>query len=257
MIRAAAKNYQDVAVVVSPADYAAHPRGTALPAAARSRVDTHWRLARKAFRTTADYDPAISARLERVDEPVALPPTSAAARAQADRPALRREPAPVGRAVRQGRAGHRRRRAVAGQGTLLQQPGGSGRRLATGAASSNARRRHHQAHQPVRLRRAGHARRAYRKALEARSGLGLRRRDRHQPPVDEETAREIAKTFIEAIAAPGLLARSAGRAGRQEEPARHARRRRTRIALVVKSISGGYPGADRRRPPASTAPRPW
>ena len=29
--------------------------------------ETHWRLAQKAFRTTADYDAAISARLEQVD----------------------------------------------------------------------------------------------------------------------------------------------------------------------------------------------
>src|ERR1051325_5957650 len=58
-IRAAAKNYRDVAVVVSPADYdaiAAELRGGGLS------VETRWRLARKAFRTTADYDAAISAR---------------------------------------------------------------------------------------------------------------------------------------------------------------------------------------------------
>ena len=64
MIRAAAKNYQDVAVVVSSEDY--------LPIIAEIRAnggvlsrETKWRLARKAFRTTADYDAAISARLER------------------------------------------------------------------------------------------------------------------------------------------------------------------------------------------------
>ncbi len=65
MIRAAAKNYQDVAVVVSPADYPAileelRGSGGALSA------ETHWTLAKKAFRTTADYDAAISARLAQV-----------------------------------------------------------------------------------------------------------------------------------------------------------------------------------------------
>src|SRR5581483_7539986 len=62
MIRAAAKNYQDVAVVVAPSDYAAildelrtHDGGLSL--------ETKWNLARKAFRTTAAYDSAISARL--------------------------------------------------------------------------------------------------------------------------------------------------------------------------------------------------
>jgi len=66
MIRSAAKNHRDVAVVVSPADYDAilaelRTNGGALSA------ETHWRLAKKAFRTTADYDAAISARLEQVD----------------------------------------------------------------------------------------------------------------------------------------------------------------------------------------------
>src|SRR6516225_11281478 len=72
MIRAAAKNYQDVAVVVSPDDYKAVldelcANSGALP------VETKWRLAKKAFRTTADYDSAISARLELVDHPGSLP----------------------------------------------------------------------------------------------------------------------------------------------------------------------------------------
>src|SRR5690242_7030603 len=61
MIRAAAKNYQDVAVVVSPADYDGII--SELKSGGLS-LDTKWRLARKAFRTTADYDAAISARLD-------------------------------------------------------------------------------------------------------------------------------------------------------------------------------------------------
>jgi phosphoribosylaminoimidazolecarboxamide formyltransferase/IMP cyclohydrolase len=71
MIRAAAKNYQDVAVVVSPADYGAvieEMRKGGLS------LETRWRLAKKAFRTTADYDAAISARLEKVDSASPLPP---------------------------------------------------------------------------------------------------------------------------------------------------------------------------------------
>src|SRR5215467_1865201 len=55
MLRAAAKNYQDVAVVVSPADYDGilaelKERGGEL-----SR-ETKWKLAKKVFRATADYD---------------------------------------------------------------------------------------------------------------------------------------------------------------------------------------------------------
>src|SRR5215467_12328906 len=62
LIRAAAKNYQDVAVVVSPADYTAIVDEMRRANGQLSK-ETLWRLARKAFRTTADYDSAISARL--------------------------------------------------------------------------------------------------------------------------------------------------------------------------------------------------
>src|SRR6267378_3746411 len=57
MIRSAAKNYRDVAVVVSPDDYAALAKEFRAGAGSLS-ADTHWMLARKAFRVTADYDRA-------------------------------------------------------------------------------------------------------------------------------------------------------------------------------------------------------
>src|SRR5439155_5863519 len=72
MIRSAAKNYQDVAVVVSPCDYRALAqelranRGSLAP-------ETHWQLAQKAFRATADYDRAISAKLAQVGQADSLP----------------------------------------------------------------------------------------------------------------------------------------------------------------------------------------
>jgi phosphoribosylaminoimidazolecarboxamide formyltransferase / IMP cyclohydrolase len=71
MIRSAAKNFQDVAVVTSPADYVAiaeemrHSGGTV----SRS---TKWRLAQKAFATTAAYDSAIASTLERVGDDFSL-----------------------------------------------------------------------------------------------------------------------------------------------------------------------------------------
>ena len=65
MIRSAAKNFRDVAVVTSPADYGAiaaelERSGGSLALA------TKWRLAQKAFATTAAYDSAIASTLERV-----------------------------------------------------------------------------------------------------------------------------------------------------------------------------------------------
>jgi phosphoribosylaminoimidazolecarboxamide formyltransferase/IMP cyclohydrolase len=65
MIRSAAKNFQDVAVVTSPGDYASIADEMARSDGNLSR-DTHWRLAQKAFATTAAYDSAIASTLERV-----------------------------------------------------------------------------------------------------------------------------------------------------------------------------------------------
>jgi len=65
MIRAAAKNWQDVAVVTSPADYAAIIEE--LRAGGGSLCEeTQWRLAKKAFATTAAYDRAVSLRLSEI-----------------------------------------------------------------------------------------------------------------------------------------------------------------------------------------------
>jgi phosphoribosylaminoimidazolecarboxamide formyltransferase/IMP cyclohydrolase len=65
MIRSAAKNFQDVAVVTSPADYESIADEMARSAGALSS-ETKWRLAQKAFATTAAYDSAIASTLERV-----------------------------------------------------------------------------------------------------------------------------------------------------------------------------------------------
>jgi phosphoribosylaminoimidazolecarboxamide formyltransferase/IMP cyclohydrolase len=65
MIRSAAKNFQDVAVVTSPADYDAIAEELARSGGELSAA-TKWRLAQKAFATTAAYDSAIASTLERV-----------------------------------------------------------------------------------------------------------------------------------------------------------------------------------------------
>jgi phosphoribosylaminoimidazolecarboxamide formyltransferase/IMP cyclohydrolase len=64
MIRSAAKNFQDVAVVTSPADYDAIADEIARSGGLSK--ETKWRLAQKAFATTAAYDSAIASTLERV-----------------------------------------------------------------------------------------------------------------------------------------------------------------------------------------------
>ncbi len=65
MIRSAAKNFQDVAIVTSPADYAAIAEEMTQSGGSLSK-ETKWRLAQKAFATTAAYDSAIASTLERV-----------------------------------------------------------------------------------------------------------------------------------------------------------------------------------------------
>ena len=62
MVRSAAKNFQDVAIVTSPDDYAdiAHEM---LASGGELTLATKWRLAQKAFATTAAYDSAIASTL--------------------------------------------------------------------------------------------------------------------------------------------------------------------------------------------------
>jgi len=82
MIRSAAKNFHDVAIVTSPADYG--PVAAELERSGGSlSLATKWRLAQKAFATTAAYDSAIASTLERITsdtfqlqpETAAFPPT--------------------------------------------------------------------------------------------------------------------------------------------------------------------------------------
>jgi phosphoribosylaminoimidazolecarboxamide formyltransferase/IMP cyclohydrolase len=67
MIRSAAKNFHDVAVVTSPSDYPAIAEELAGSRGALS-LETKWRLAQKAFATTAAYDSAIASRLEGIPD---------------------------------------------------------------------------------------------------------------------------------------------------------------------------------------------
>jgi phosphoribosylaminoimidazolecarboxamide formyltransferase / IMP cyclohydrolase len=64
LVRAAAKNFRDVLVVVSPADYAAVAEQLARPDG--PSPEFRFELARKAFAHTAEYDAAIASELERV-----------------------------------------------------------------------------------------------------------------------------------------------------------------------------------------------
>ncbi|MGB6160463.1 MAG: bifunctional phosphoribosylaminoimidazolecarboxamide formyltransferase/IMP cyclohydrolase [Acidobacteriaceae bacterium] len=66
MVRSAAKNFEDVAVVTSPAQYGPLADELALSLGMLSR-ETRWRLAQKAFAATGIYDTAIANALERME----------------------------------------------------------------------------------------------------------------------------------------------------------------------------------------------
>jgi phosphoribosylaminoimidazolecarboxamide formyltransferase/IMP cyclohydrolase len=65
MVRSAAKNFRDVAIVTSPADYSAIAEELSASSGELS-LATRWRLAQKAFATTAAYDTAIASTFARI-----------------------------------------------------------------------------------------------------------------------------------------------------------------------------------------------
>jgi phosphoribosylaminoimidazolecarboxamide formyltransferase/IMP cyclohydrolase len=65
MIRSAAKNFHDVAIITSPSDYESVAEELQREGGALS-LATKWRLAQKAFATTAAYDSAIASALDRI-----------------------------------------------------------------------------------------------------------------------------------------------------------------------------------------------
>jgi len=67
MVRSAAKNFEDVAIVTRVSDYAALTEELKANEGGLSR-ETRWRLARQAFATTAAYDSAIANTLDQIAE---------------------------------------------------------------------------------------------------------------------------------------------------------------------------------------------
>ncbi len=238
MIRSAAKNYQDVAIVVSPDDYDAvldemRKNGGDLTLA------TRWRLAQKAFRTTADYDRAISARLALVDGPAPLLPDPLDIRAP------KRMDLRYGENPHQSAALYGSSHGVAGGEQLGGKELSYNNLVDLDAAWQLAQEFERPAAaiikhtNPSGCGEQDTLAEAYRKAQEcdpvsAYGGvIGINR------AVDAETAREIAKTFIEAVAAPDFTPEA------REVLAARKNLRTLKVnaaeePLVVKSISGGY-----------------
>jgi len=239
MIRSAAKNWQDVAIVTSPADYMPILEELRAGGGKLSR-DTKWRLAKQAFQTTADYDRAIASRLAQVGaEPEILPVVLDI-----------REPRRM--SLRYGENPHQQAalytagtKGIAGAEQL------HGKELSynnlvdldaawqlvcefSGPAAAIVKHTN-----PAGCAEQSSLAEAYRKALEcdpvsAFGGvIGLNRE------VDEETAIELAKLFVEAIAAPAYSA-AALKVLDAKKNLRLVRVASAENPLVVRSISGGY-----------------
>ncbi|HEY0786238.1 MAG TPA: bifunctional phosphoribosylaminoimidazolecarboxamide formyltransferase/IMP cyclohydrolase [Acidobacteriaceae bacterium] len=114
MVRSAAKNFEDVAVVTDPADY---PRlieelnqAPVAPAYAEAGASlsrqTRWYLARKAFALTAAYDMAIASTLEAVELPAAAQASEAVRLAAGELPSSVRLNYPRSATLRYGENPH-------------------------------------------------------------------------------------------------------------------------------------------------------
>ena len=240
LIRAAAKNYQDVAVVTSPGDY-----GTVLEEMRGNQGalghDTLWRLALKAFATTAAYDRSISATLEGRGE------------ARESTPAVLDIRAPRSLSLRYGENPHQsaalysnRSGGIAGAEQLHGRELSYNNLVDLDAAwqliqeferPASAIIKHTN---PCGCAEKNTLAESYRKAFEADPVSAYGGVLAFNRSLDEETAREIAQTFIEAIAAPDYTE------GALQLLTARRNLRLLKVAaspaseLVVKSISGGY-----------------
>jgi phosphoribosylaminoimidazolecarboxamide formyltransferase / IMP cyclohydrolase len=238
MIRAAAKNWQDVAVVTSPDDYA--PVVEELRASRALSQETHWRLAKKAFATTAAYDRAVSMRLAEI------PPTNEAL------PAVLDIRAPRTVALRYGENPHQSaalyavgRAGIAGAEQLQGKELSYNNLVDLDAAwqliqefgeAASAIIKHTN---PCGCAEAGTLAESYRRAFEADPVSAYGGVLAFNREIDGETASEIAKTFIEAIAAPAYSADALRVLGAKKN-LRLLRVSPGEPELVVKSISGGF-----------------
>jgi phosphoribosylaminoimidazolecarboxamide formyltransferase/IMP cyclohydrolase len=249
MVRSAAKNFEDVAIVTQVADYAALAEELAANSGNLSRA-TRWRLAKQAFAVTAAYDAGIATALESIEAPEgkavfvqdALPPTL-------------RVIDPLSQTLRYGENPHQKAALYVD---------GSGKGVAAGEqlqgkelsynnivdldacwelvsefdAASDAAVAIIKHTNPCGASTGATVLEAYKRALEADpvsafgGVIGINRE------VDAEAAEEIAKLFVEAIVAPSFT---------PEAVARFAAKKNLRLVKItpadtpreLKQVSGG------------------
>jgi phosphoribosylaminoimidazolecarboxamide formyltransferase / IMP cyclohydrolase len=244
MIRAAAKNFEDVAVVVSPAQYEPILREMENNSGALSFA-THWRLAQQAFLCTADYDDAVSTRLLQIH-------ADASSVEGEELPQRLRVAAARTTALRYGENPHQqaalysfRNGGVAGAEQLHGKELSYNNLVDLDAAWQLVQEFESPATALIKhTNPCGCAEQriladAYRKALEADPVSAFGGVLAFNRELDKETAGEISKLFVEAIAAPAFL---------EDALAILTVKKNLRLIkvsplrtpeLVVKSISGG------------------
>ena len=250
MVRSAAKNFEDVAIVTSVSDYPALIEEMKAAHGALSR-ETRWKLAQQAFATTASYDTAIANTLEKIAEaPAAASPAVSDAAAF---PSALRIHMPRTQSLRYGENPHQRA-ALYADGSGLGVAGATqlqGKELSYNnlvdldACWELAREFAEPAviivkhTNPCGAATGATVLEAYQKALAADpvsafgGVIGINR------AVDGAAAQEIAKLFVEAIAAPSFT---------EEAKAVFAAKKNLRLVQlqaaasrpIVKHVSGGY-----------------
>jgi len=254
MVRSAAKNFEDVAIVTRVADYPAILEEMKGAHGALGR-ETRWRLAQRAFATTAAYDSAIAGALERIAE-APLPDRPAAIDTNA-LPSTLRISFPLAQALRYGENPHQRAALYAdGSGLGV----AAARQLQGKELSYNnlvdldacwelARELQPTTSDQPAVAIIKHTNpcgaatgatvlEAYRRALECDPVSAFGGVIGINQPVDGEAAEEIAKLFVEAIAAPSFS---------PEARERFAAKRNLRLVEihaapprpVTKQVSGG------------------
>ena len=249
MVRSAAKNFEDVAIVTRVADYPALTEELKATGGSLSRK-TRWRLAQQAFATTAAYDTAIANTLDGIAEAPA--PESPAEADKSALPTTLRINFPLAQSLRYGENPHQRA-ALYADGSGLGVAGATqlqGKELSFNnlvdldACWELAQEFAEPAviivkhTNPCGAATGATILEAYQKALASDpvsafgSVIGINR------AVDAEAAQEIAKLFVEAIAAPAFT---------PEARERFAAKKNLRLVEVhsatphpvVKHVSGG------------------
>ncbi|HXE05111.1 MAG TPA: bifunctional phosphoribosylaminoimidazolecarboxamide formyltransferase/IMP cyclohydrolase [Bryobacteraceae bacterium] len=254
MVRSAAKNFEDVAIVTRVSDYGALTEEMKSNNGALSR-ETRWRLAKQAFSTTSAYDAAIASTLNKIAEaPEPTQPVAPDAQSAAPQefPSTLRINMPLAQSLRYGENPHQRA-ALYADGSGLGIAGATqlhGKELSyNNLVDLDACWELAQEFDSPAVIIVKHTNpcggatgqtvlEAYQKALacdpvSAFGGvIGVNR------PIDAEAAADIAKLFVEAIAAPSFSPEARERLSVKKN-LRLVEVRPAPPRPVVKNVSGG------------------